>query len=218
MSDWFLALATLAHILVFVYWLGGDLGAFYASTILTDDRQPTPARMAAARVLSAIDMAPRTALILAAPTGVLLGVVRGWLDWPWWSVALLIAASLAWLILAWIIHLRHAAAGGLLRRIDLGVRWAAVIAILALATNIVLVSHMFLQIKLACLAGAIVCGLLIRATLAPFSHAFSALARHGPSEDVNATIRTCLARARPFVLLIWALLTIAALTGIAKPY
>ena len=31
-----LALITLLHVLVFVYWLGGDLGAFYTSSYAAD--------------------------------------------------------------------------------------------------------------------------------------------------------------------------------------
>ena len=43
---------TLLHILVLVYWLGADLGAFLSASVLADASKPAPARMAAAAYCS----------------------------------------------------------------------------------------------------------------------------------------------------------------------
>ena len=55
-----LALLTLMHVLIFVYWLGGDMGAFYGSTFMTDQKRSVPERMMALKIINNIDMAPRT--------------------------------------------------------------------------------------------------------------------------------------------------------------
>ncbi|WP_206340851.1 hypothetical protein [Marinicauda algicola] len=92
-------LFTFLHLLVLVYWLGGDLGAFYASFVLTDEARPAGQRLGAAVVVKHVDMAPRMALIFAAPTGLALAVSRGWLalDWGWilaaFALAVIWAAS-----------------------------------------------------------------------------------------------------------------------------
>lgn len=217
-----LAAVTLLHVLVFVYWLGGDLGAFYASTILTDTKQPVAARVAAARVLNNIDMAPRTALILALPSGLTLASAKGWLGEPL-SPALLGLAwilALAWLAIAWNIHLRHRPAGDPLRRIDLAIRWALGGGLIVAA----LYGHLgaiplplFLRLKLAILAAAIGAGLAIRVILAPFGPAFASMMRDGASAETDAAISLALDKGRPIVLTLWALLLAAAFLGLATP-
>ena len=114
----------LLHVLVLVYWLGGDLGAFYASRLVADPQRPAAGRVAAAKILLDIDMAPRMALIFAFPTGFALAVARGWisLDFAWVWLAFALAA--AWAGLAWMVHLK-AGPVVLVRRMDTAIRYAA---------------------------------------------------------------------------------------------
>ncbi|MEM9841570.1 MAG: hypothetical protein AAF767_02935, partial [Pseudomonadota bacterium] len=91
------ALFALIHILVFVYWLGGDLGAFYTSRFLTQPDVSADRRLMAAKIVGDVDMAPRTALILALPTGLVLAQSKGWLDLGWPIVGAILVASLFWL-------------------------------------------------------------------------------------------------------------------------
>jgi hypothetical protein len=217
-----LALATLAHLLVLVYWLGGDVGAFVSSRIVSDPTKSAPARIAAAGVLANVDMAPRTALILAAPTGISLAAAKGWMVVVDWKLAVLWLGFLAWLALAWIIHLKHLAPGALMRRIDLVIRWIVMAKLIGLAVwPGPLFSGetlpLFLKWKCAILAACIGCGLLIRLMLAPFGPAFGAMVRDGATASTDATIAATLSRARPIVILLWALLIAAAFFGLAQP-
>jgi len=116
------SLFALLHVLVFVYWLGGDLGAFYTSRFLTQPDVSADRRMMAAKIVGDVDMAPRTALILALPTGLALAQSKGWLDLGWVLVSLIAIASLAWLLLAWVLHLRHGGAPQALKTLDLAIR------------------------------------------------------------------------------------------------
>ena len=217
-----LALTSLAHLLVLVYWLGGDVGAFLSSRIVTDPAKSAPARIAAAGVLANVDMAPRSALILAMPTGISLALAKGWLAMPAWQEAAVWAGSLAWLAIAWIIHLKHLEPGAALRRIDLGVRWLVLIKLIALALWPGAIFDfgplpLFLKLKCAILAACIGCGLAIRALLGPFGRAFAALVRDGASPQGDAVIAASLSRARPIVMLLWVMLLCAAFLGLAKP-
>lgn len=215
-----LALFTLLHLLVFVYWLGGDLGVFYSSTILTNTKQSAAARVAAAQVLAQVDMAPRSAMILTLPTGLTLAAVKGWLVLGPLALTLIWGTGLLWLALAWLSHLRHLSPTSVLRRGDLAIRWVVIAALAVLALN--LWPHapglpLFLKAKCAILATTILCGLLIRRALARFGPAFVRLAQEGASAETDAEIARALNESRPLVLTIWFLLLAAAFLGLAKP-
>lgn len=216
-----LALVSLLHILVPVYWLGGDLGAFYSSSFLIDPRRSVKERMMALTILNSIDMAPRTTLIMALPTGLLLGWAKGWLTVPGIAVLALWLAALAWLALAWALHLRHGAPAPGLRRIDLTIRWVVlagltVAGLLGLAHRINL--PLFIALKLLILAGAVALGLLIRRLLVPLFPPIAQMRRSGESTpEGDRAIAGVIARTRPAVLLIWLLVLAASLLGLAKP-
>ncbi len=213
------ALFALLHVLVFVYWLGGDLGAFYTSRFLIQPDVSADRRLMAAKIVGDVDMAPRTALILTLPTGLLLAQSKGWLSFGWPVIIAVGMAALAWLAVAWHLHLKHGAAPEALRRLDLGIRWALVLALggwavggLAGAADLPL----FLALKLLAFVGCILFGLFIRGVLKPLGPALMELS--GPNADTAAKdLADTLNRARPLVTGIWALLIIAAFLGLWTP-
>ena len=214
------ALIPLMHVLVFVYWLGGDLGAFYISRMISDPARPVAARIAAAQALAALDMAPRTALILTLPTGLTLASVVGHISLPAALLALTWGLSLSWLWLAWRIHLKHLPPGSAVRRLDLGIRWIVVAVLVGVGGAIVtgaLHAPLFIGLKLLVLAAAIATGLWVRQLIAPFGPAFAALVTEGPMPQNDQIISRSLARARPAVMLIWLLLLTAAFLGFWRP-
>lgn len=204
------ALATLLHVLVFVYWLGGDLGAFLASFVMTDQRQPAPVRLAAARLLGHVDMAPRSALLLALPTGLTLAASKGWLELAPLLLAAVWTVALIWLLLLWRLHFRST---DTLRSIDFMLRKGLLVA---LAIGAWLVEPLFLKAKLALLAIALVAGLVIRQLIAPLGPALDRLAA-GDAGSADPEITRALRKARPLVICIWITLVAAAWLGIAKP-
>ena len=214
--DWLFALL---HILVFVYWLGGDLGAFYASRLVVDPERPPAGRVAAATILLNVDMAPRMALIFVFPTGLALAVHRGWLELGWAWVGLALAVAVIWAVLAWMIHLKtgpHVLAG----RVDQALRYAALLALIsagvAAFTGLWPIPH-FIGAKLSLLAVAIAAGLMIRRTLAPFGPAFGKMAAGQGDAASDAVIAGSLARAKRYVFVIWAAVLAAAALGLATP-
>lgn len=213
------AVFALLHVLVFVYWLGGDLGAFYTSRFLTQPDVSPDRRLMAAKIVGDVDMAPRTALILALPTGLMLAESRGWMSLGWGPVAGIVIASLIWLAIAWKLHLQHAPPSETLKRIDFTIRWAMVLTLggwavagLAGALSVPL----FIALKLLTLVGCILLGLFIRSVLQPLGPALAAL--HGPEVvAAQADLAQTLKRARPLVSGIWVLLLIAAFLGLWTP-
>ena len=214
-----LTLFTLLHILVLVYWLGGDVGVFYASTLLTDEKRDAAGRLAAGKIVADVDLAPRFCLLLALPTGLALADAKGWLqvDAAWLVAAFL--AAMAWIGLVVQLHVRHAGMEAM-KRLDTGLRLAFLGGLViagggALAGAFSL--PLFLALKLLILAFAIAMGLLVRVALRPFGPAFLALATQGPSPDTDRIIKSCLDRARPAVVMIWLALIAAAWLGVATP-
>ena len=186
---------------------------FYASTILTDTKTSPQGRIVAAKMLTHVDMAPRSAMILTLPTGLTLADIGGWLELSELAFIGVWLLSLAWLVLAWAIHIRHLPPASVWRRLDLIVRGALIIGLLGFAISGV--TAVFLALKMAILAITILLGLLIRRALEPFGAAFAAMVAHGPSDATDTTIALCLNQSRPLVLLIWGLISVAALLGIA---
>ena len=220
MSATSLALLSLLHLLIPVYWLGGDLGAFYGSRFMVDPSRTVPERLMALKILNNIDMAPRTALILAFPTGFTLAIAKGWLDFSGTAIALTWAAFLAWLALAWAVHLRHGPAGQGLKRIDIVVRYGVLALLVAggiagLTGAVAL--PLFIALKLLVLAGCITIGLIVRRQLVPLFPAIADLRENGPTPQGDAAIRGVIAITQPTVMLLWGLVLVASFLGLATP-
>jgi hypothetical protein len=209
----------LLHILVFVYWLGGDLGAFYTSRFLIKSGISPEKRLLAAKIVGDVDMAPRTALILSLPTGLSLAEARGWMSAGMALLAIVWIASLAWLFLTWAVHLKHGAAPKTWKQTDLAVRWLAITSLLFLAFQSFVQSGFlprFLGLKCLVLAACILLGLLIRRSLAGLGPALARLQSAGQN-SAEIAVADILNRARPQVVCIWFLLIAAAWLGLAKP-
>ena len=213
------ALFALFHVLVFVYWLGGDLGAYYTSHFLTRANVSSDRRLMAAKIVGDVDMAPRTALILALPTGLMLAESKGWIAIGWPIIGAIVLASLVWLALAWKLHLAHDTPPGWIKTTDTIIRYGLILALgtstgLALASIIEL--PLFIALKLLTLAGCIALGLYIRIVLNPLGPALMGLT--GPNASTaEEELASTLNRARPLVMGIWALLLIAAFLGLWTP-
>ena len=210
------SLWTLLHLLVFAYWLGGDIGVFYASTLLTDEKRDTSGRLAAAKIVADVDLAPRFCLLLTFPTGLALADAKGWLQLPeiWLVVAFIVALSWIWLV--WRLHVRHGKpdsfkrADTLLRYLFLAALWLTGVAGLATIP-------LFISLKLIVLGFAVLMGLIVRSVLTPFGPAMAALASGNADAATNEAIKAALGRARPAVVAIWIALVIAAWLGITTP-
>lgn len=220
MSNTALALLTLLHLLVPIYWLGGDLGAFYSSRFMIDPARSVPERMMALKILNNIDMAPRTTLILAFPTGFSLAVAKGWLDFSAGTVVLAWVAFAAWLALAWAVHLRHGPSGQGLKRIDIAVRYVVLAALVAAGIGGLtgaIVLPLFIALKLLLLAGCITIGLIVRRQLVPLFPAIIALREQGPTPEGDRIIKGVIAVTQPTVMVLWVLVLVASFLGLATP-
>lgn len=214
------AILTLLHVFVLVFWVGGDLGAYYASYLVADPRQTPAARRLVARMIGAIDMAPRTSLVLAVPTGLTLAWHKGWVamagGWllPVWLLGLI------WLASVWAVHLKEPGPGSALTRVDTGLRLSALAGFAATGLAIlagIIPAPGFIGIKLLLLAASILCGVIIRRVLPPFATAFARSLENPADQGAQAQVAALLARVRHVVIAIWTLVSLAALVGFWQP-
>ncbi|MEJ2535025.1 MAG: hypothetical protein P8008_06065 [Gammaproteobacteria bacterium] len=214
-----IALLTLAHLLALVYWLGADLGVFYSSFVLCDDRKSPEVRVSAAKILFALDQAPRICMTLMLPLGVHLAVLTGFQRLPSWAVAVTWGIGLAWLGMVLALHfLGHGRDLRILTRVDFWFRALLVVALLAYGALAIAgesgTATPWAGKKLVVFALLVACGLAVRIRLKPFAPAFANLVRGTPSREDNAAIRRSIGGTRPFVVAIWVGLLVNSALGV----
>ena len=215
-------LIKLAHLLLFVYWLGGDIGVFYSAIQLRKRELSLDARQMALKILGWVDQIPRYCLVLMLPVGYSLADQLGIVVLPRPVFIGLWVISLLWLWMVWAIHhWQGRPIAETLRKIDLTWRFILTAGLLFDAwqgfngTGHVLTT--WLAAKFLILALLIFCGIMIRLRGRPLGPALRELFANGSTPELEARILQTFGRTRPFVLTIWALLVVAAYTGISKP-
>ena len=207
------------HLLLFVYWLGGDLGTFYASRFVSDSELTPAARATALKIMMGVDMAPRLCMPLILPFGVHMAAIQGLMQVPTIALVAMWLGCVGWL--AMVVSVHHYSGkplGATIGRIDFWFRVGIILgacglAVFGLLTGKILAAQ-WLAVKLLIFAGAVACGLMIRVYLKPFGPAFGRLMSHGPDDETNRVIASAIARCRPLVYLIWAGLLVSASLGL----
>ena len=210
-----IGLLKLGHVLCLVYWLGADLGVFYSSFFVADEKLSSETRVAMAKLLFALDQGPRICMPLIFAFGTQLAYRLGLWQVPGAAVAAVWLVCLGWLAMVIALHARGAAAQGL-AKFDYGFRVAVILGLagyvgFGLANGSLLG---WVAVKLSVFTVLVLCGLLVRRGLRPFGPAFAAVARGSAGSAENEAIRSSLNRVRPFVVVIWLGLLLNTALGI----
>ena len=215
-------LIKLLHLLLFVYWLGADVGVFYSSGLVRNRTLSVEARRTALQILGWIDQIPRYCMVLMLPVGYSLAYTLGVVRLRSVDFLVMWLVGLLWLALVWFVHRwQGTARGQRLRRVDLVWRWILAAGLCWDAwqgwhgRNHLLTT--WLAAKFAIFAALVFCGILIRVRGAALGPALRELLSTGSTPAVEAAITSGFARTRPIVILIWLLLALAAYIGISKP-
>lgn len=214
-----IALLSLLHVLGLAYWLGADLGVFYSSYVLCDERKSPEVRVSAAKILFALDQAPRISMTLMLPLGVHLAAAMGYISAPGWLIPAVWLLALGWLSMVLVLHfLGHSRDLRLLTVFDFWFRVAMVavlagITVMSISGQLVAVSS-WAGWKLGIFGVLVACGLMVRIKLKPFGPAFGRLATGTGDAADNAAISASMAGSRPFVLIIWAGLLVNSALGV----
>ena len=213
------------HILLFVFWLGTDVGVFYMGLLIQQPTFSLETRGTLAKVMHVLDQFPRTCLILMIPVSMGLVRVGGWglgdvpasVLWLVFAVAILWAAGSIWAIGF------HAAprAARLFLLADRILR----LALVGLAVGVLVLSRddtgplpeTWLMVKLALFATILLAGALIDFLPNPFAD-LGLILSSGSTPEREARLRRGLAFVYPVVVYIYlALITMAIFAVIKIP-
>jgi len=212
-----LLIIKLLHVICFVYWLGGDLGTFYASKFVAKPELGIEARSTALTIMMGCDQAPRFSMPLIFPLGLELAVHMGFVNLSMAWLGIMWLVCFLWLAIVVILHFAHGKAFiPKLTTFDFYLRIIVILTLLgfgfyALQSD-VFVADSWAAYKIIIFALLVGCGLFIRVGLKPFIVAWGQLMSDGPSDDINGAITKSLKNVKPFVYAIWVgLFTNAAL-------
>jgi hypothetical protein len=214
------------HILLFVYWLGADLGVFLASRYVARADLPTPERLRFLEMLLKVDMGPRTALILMVPVGFTLATQLGLTPFAAGLLPAIWGIAVLWLILAWRLYLTgRDPRTQSLARLDHWIRVTVAALFLSLGVLSLVqgtpVSARWLALKMIFFAVVVVIGLLLRRIIRDWAQGFGVLnAPNATTEAIagaNTTIFGAYRRATRLAHTLWLLVALIALLGVTKP-
>jgi len=220
--DWLI----IFHLLLFVYWLGGDMGVFYSSGMAVDSRLTNSARVTASKIMIDLDFVPRICMTLMLTVGGLLSSYNG-VEHPQWQTIGFILLGPGWLAMVVYLHVAHGTKlSELVTKIDFWFRWFLIAYLIWSVTY----SFMFTDklanapwvgAKLIVFAAMVFCGLMIRIFIPGYIQGIVTLRQEvdkpSMSAEMNATMTQSLDKCRPFVLAIWAGLFLECWLGVVKP-
>jgi hypothetical protein len=224
----FLDVLIFFHIVLFVYWLGADLGVYYASRFVVKPELSVDARGMAAKIMEFVDLSPRVALVLFLPSGVSLMVADNkgaTILSPQLAIATWVG-SIFWLYLVIRNYRSHGdPRAALVKRVDLSIRYLLVIGMTVGSLYVLVTPEPFgvttnpkwLAIKIILYSVAISGGIGIRKALIPFGPAFVKIISGKSDQEAETTLSLSLKKAIPFVHLIWACVFLSAFLGVTKP-
>lgn len=223
------SLAVFLHVVLFAYWLGGDVGVYYASRYIINSGVGPEARAVSTKIMHGVDIAPRISLVLILPSGITLmawGPLGDDFFVHGWMLALVWVAALAWLTVSLIDY-----RGGdtpiarASQKADLVVRYSLSAGLVAVGLYTMIATDPFgvdtnpkwLGAKVVAYALCIFSGVMIRRQLLPFGPAFGKLVTSGSTPEVEKAILGSIRRCEPWVYAIWTLVLVAAFLGVVKP-
>lgn len=217
-------LLVFAHLMAFVFWLGADLGVAILGQAFRDRAKSLETRLEILRLLTVVDMGPRTAWALMVPLSLSLVKAGGWWDAP---VVLVAAAWLVagiWLVLVWTIHLRGAdprtarlrqAEFWLKVAITLFYGWLGASSVLGFGP---LAGEAWLAWKALVFAAIFGAAIMIDVAFRPVGPLLGDLIAQGSRDATEQPLRRAMDRTRAWVWSVYALLVIIAWLGNVKPF
>ena len=215
-------IALLMHLLLFAYWLGGDIGVFYSSGFAVNRKLSRGARQAAGTIMMNLDLIPRLCLSLMLTVGGILTHYYG-IDHPLWQIVGIILLGPIWTCSLIYIHFNEGTdLVKTMTKIDYYFRWIMVFTLIASVSYAFyftdrLNANPWVGAKLIVFAALIFCGIMIRKYIGGFIKGIHNIATDNINEADDIAMAESLSKARVFVLTIWVLLLVEVWIGVAKP-
>ena len=220
MMDFHLSLVFL-HVLLFVFWLGTDIGVFLAAKISERSDLGVETRATVMQLGMVLDRLPRSCLTLIVPTGLQLAVNTGQLSVPGFILPLVWVICLAWLLIMWLGFLRPETTTEK-RATQFNFTMHVIMAILLLSSGIYLLASsaapQWLSIKILLVGLIMVTGVALDSMFKPAVAAFVSIISQGATIERDSVYSNAIRPVYKAVLVIYLFVIIAAYLGVTKPY
>ncbi len=207
------------HLLLFVFWLGTDIGVFLAAKMSERDALSVETRATLMQLGMVLDRLPRTAVVLIVPTGLQLAVNLRMLDVPSAVMLLVWAVSAVWVAVLWSGFLNpHSAKEQRALKFNFIMHVIMVLAVLAYLIFLLLAdtTPFWLMIKIAMIGCIFVAGIVLDVMFKPAVAAFGEIVGEGATPERNERYSRAIAPVYTAVLLIYAFVVVAAYFGTSK--
>lgn len=223
MQDFAYPILVYVHLLLFVLWLGADVGVFVLGQHFRRRESYTlDQRIALLKLLVEVDMVPRSAWALMVPLSLSVLAMGGW-----WAVPALLlwgawAIGLGWLWLVWDSH-RHdmTPRAARNRRIEGWLRWLIGGFYLALGAHSLMLgaplAPTWLALKALMFGLIFVAAIMIDVTFKPVGGQLAAVLQQGSSDATEIPLRRTMDATRVWVWAVYLLLLVTAFLGNVKP-
>lgn len=213
--------ALVFHVLLFVFWLGPDVGVYVWSTKAASAAMTPNQRLTAGRMMHTIEFMPRVCVSLMLTVGGILTEVVG-LDHPTWQWIGIILLGPIWLFVVVVAYFREGTwFGDTMAKLDGVLRWIIIVSVIVSTTYSLITGRLepapWVAGKLYLFAAIVFLGLMMRQQMEPFFSNLKRLENEEPNDEINNAMSASLGRGRLFIFAIWAALLIAAWLGISQP-
>jgi hypothetical protein len=211
-----------AHLLLFVSWLGADVGVFGLALTLRNSAYTYDQRKLMMRLSLTIDMVPRMAMIAIAPVGLHLASRNGFVAVPGWLFIAVWAIAIAWMIGEWLAFRRMGQPEAVRFYIVNGIFMAVFcLSLIGFGIASLIGGWPFAPVWLAwkvLISGAIfLTSIMMAVFYAPLEAIFERMAVEGSHDAIEAEVRGQVNKGAFFTVLLFVLLATAAFLGLAKP-
>lgn len=211
------------HVVLFAYWLGGDWGVFVCSRYIARPELSLAERERFLEALMAIDILPRTAIVLLPFVGLQLAALRGSIEISQTALVVAWVIGITWLLVIWAAYRNMRKPSGLKwQRIDVG--WRVVLILFLVVTGIASfvnawpVPTKWIAAKLLVYAALLCVGLYLRISIKSWREGFTRLRAGESGPDIDALFIDGRRRAKYAAWLFWSLIIVMAWLGIRQPF
>lgn len=211
------------HLLLFVFWLGTDLGVAILGEHFRRTSYALGERLVILKMLVTTDMGPRTAWALMVPITISMLGAGGYWAVPIWGLALAWLIGGYWLWLVWRAHglgqdpkATPLKVQEFMLKIALAIFYL-VLGVISLTQNAPLEPD-WLASKALLFGVIFAAAIMIDVVSKPLGPALGNLIEKGSSDETEAPVMAIMNKTRIWVWLVYALLLVTAFLGNVKPF
>ncbi len=212
------------HLLLFVLWLGADVGVFMLGQHFRKrEKWSLPQRLALLQLLVNVDMVPRSAWALMVPLTLTMVDAGGWWDLPIWVIGLAWIIGGFWLWLVWDAHIHDQTERAKRdNKIESVLKIGLTIFYLGLGTISLVegapLAPAWLATKAVMFGLIFAAAIMIDVAFKPVGPLLGKLIKEGSSDETEIPLRRTMDRTRVWVWVVYLLLLGTAFLGNIKPF